>query len=375
MAKRTQFSPAMFGVPPTKTVAAAAAKGEPARKSFSTSQLADALGLGRSRRKVLRSAKGKLLRAWGGKWTADDVGQLFRSSSEFADRFVAMLAMSENITESRFPVMYKLFFGKQRERKNATLHQIRSAWVADEVAQNRLKGAAESAQGLAAEIAAVSNEGEIHPDDLVRTLFGAAANFETRLEGVRGDIATAAANTLQEPKNLLTIVRTLKRTARGVSASKNVLFQSAARMLGALDTWAGFYRSGALHAWRREGSSQVVGAEIVKVQYIVPTKFDNDGKPDLSRGVKYIAHEFSAARADTLAQGNVEILAGLLKLSPVGRCFICSTVKPNGRIMGGMFLGTDRSASRKLFLTRQYSPEDAVLHNRAPDKPLTGFVV
>lgn len=350
-------------VPTVKKVADAGVKKKP-KTTLSLDELADRLGLGKSRRKVLRGG-GQMMRAWGGEWDADQIGELFRKSKTFANLFLILMA-GENMG---------LVTASVTQVSTADSFRVQSvAWWAT---NNTWSQASVAAKSVARDLARMSNEARVHPLDMAAIAITSAKNDAAangRRDGLSQLIARADFTGGRKTDDLLTIARTLKLASRGMSSSRNSLFLSASRMVRALDKFAGYARSGNLSPWRRQGgASKVIAAEVVELEYMLPTEFDDDGKPVWGRGVTVVTHKMAAIEAEERSSTIGEGVAAM-KLTPAGRVFLCQSVVGERQVRG-LFLGSERAPSRRLFLTHEVSPNDAALAGHTAGTPVSGLVI
>lgn len=382
-----------LAVPSTKDMAAAHGRAsEPKREKktrvreekstektrLSNAELADLLGLGRSRRKVNK-------RAWGGKWDADQIGQLVRSNADFANRFFAILAFDTTPKAARFGPLTKkeakeggmvwlydrTMKAVEKKASRVTLSMIRNAWVYDMVTNDEIGRSGRVARVLAQEFAGISNESKVHPIKVSEIVLMAGVNQALADGGTAAEALLQATQDLYHPTRMIGYARTLRKAEREIGRSSASLLRAAATSLRAMDLFAGWYASPPLRAWRRRaGSDYSVGVEVEAFTYMIPSSFDERGDP---AGFKTLTHITAGSRVEDRIENTsnpLPELAGLLSLTPAGKLWLCAEATTRR----GVFLATDRKPSRKVFLTNERSIDDSVV-NKVPAAPLVGFVI
>lgn len=384
-----------LAVPSTKDMAAAHSRtSEPKREKrgkktrareekatektrLSNAELADVLGLGRSRRKVNK-------RAWGGKWDADQIGQLVRSNADFANRFFAILAFDTTPKAQFFgPVAKKqekegmaylydrTMRAVEKKASRVTLSMIRNAWVYDMVTADGIARSGRVARILAQEFAGISNESKVHPIKVSEIVLMAGVNQALADGGTAAEALLQATQDLYHPTRMISYARTLRKAEREIGRSSTSLLRSAAASLRAMDLFAGWYASPPLRSWRRRaGSDYSVGVEVEAFSYMIPSSFDERGDPS---GFKTLTHITAGTRVEDRIENTsspLPELAGLLSLTPAGKLWLCAEATTRR----GVFLATDRKPGRKVFLNNERSVDDSVV-NKVPAAPLVGFVI
>lgn len=363
-------------------------KEQPSKRGLRSAEIADILGLGKSRRNVTRKGS-KLVRAWGGQWDADDVGQLFRRNDEFASMFLFMLgAANESDVDSIILEMKKWKGGAlpgAATGKEVTWLQYRQA-VIEFIFRVPTAGRARStARALAKEIADAANMAKVHAYTMLAVVMGLAhsqaadamspwwSGSSTARIALR-DSATGRTSTFAKgsASDVVSLARTFRRAASRLTLSASPVFAWARKAIASIALYAGYYTGRGLRAWTGRGT-RPIGVEVVSVTYEIPNKFDEDGSPLLNPDGSFRSgtrhpHESAAIVAERKARGD-EQLRGLLDLTPAGRIYLCA-----GQDGRGIFLGSDRRPSRKVFLVNEYSPRDAVLHGYDVNGPVSGFV-
>lgn len=131
------------------------------------------------------------------------------------------------------------------------------------------------------------------------------------------------------------------------------------------DGMAGGFVAGKASPWRPEQTRFCTGAEVTKIVYEVPVKWNEKGEPtEWAEGVHIVA----AKRAYDAAANAGEYQA-LLQRTVAGRVWLCFDPRS-----GHLYLGTDREPTKALFVVDRKDAFTAKLENAAGDH-VTGFVI
>lgn len=363
-----------------------------AKRGLRAGEIADVLGLGKSRRNVTRKG-GKMVRAWGGQWDERDIGQLFRRSEDFAGMFLFMVgAAHQGNIDAILRDAKKTKPGSPQPGtptgKEVTWYQFRHATI-EFVFDPKTAGTAKNtATRLALDLAQASNLARVHPYTMLAVVMGLAYSLRTEFSSggtwwSEGGAAMRAlsnatggvfAGTQGSAGDVISLARTFKRAAARMTLASSPVFAWARKAISNVANYAGYYTGRGLRAWSGRGS-RPVGVEVVEIVYEIPNRFDEDGNPEMRNDGTFVGstrHRHRSAAIVVEERGDVSsdsLLRGMLDLTPCGRVYLCAS--QNGR---DLFLGSDRRPARRVFLVNEFSPRDAALHNLDVNKPVSGFV-